>query len=407
MNITDRINKLADEGAERTISIRREIHRHPELCFNEYNTAKIVRDELESAGIPYEISPVETGTIALIDSGKPGKLLLLRADMDALPINEQTGLDFASEVPDVMHACGHDVHTANLLAVGRILNEMKNAWSGRIKLVFQPAEEHGGGGREMIKAGLFDEMPDACIAMHVAVDPEGTITIGSGSVSAFTDTLNVTIHGRSGHSSRPETGVDAIQIAALVITAIYQVVSKNIDPLDCATLNVGMISGGMAGNIIPDKVQFRVMARNATKSSRDTMFEHVAELARGIAESMGGSAELEYNPGYEAVVNDEKLSEWASDVIRSNSDKLFEGIGEKPKNYLVGGSLSALTGEDFGFYAEKAPSCFITVGTGESSPPHTEKFMVNEDYIKLMTRAMSLLAVEFMNDTSDNGSNRI
>ncbi len=400
MSYIEEIDRLSDMGEERTIEIRREIHRHPELAFTEYNTAKIIRDELDDIGIPYEISLPETGTVAVIDSGRPGKLLMLRADMDALPISEDTGLSFSSEVPNVMHACGHDVHSANLLAVGRILNTMKNEWTGRVKLVFQPAEEHGGGGREMIKSGLFDEMPDACIGMHVADDPEGEIFIAKGSSSAFTDSLRVTIHGRSVHSSRPQSGVDAVQIAALVITAIYQVVGKNIDPMDNSTLSVGRISGGTSGSVIADRAEFSVMTRNATKASRDAMFKKLADLIRGITESMGGKAELEYGSGYPAVINDDKLSEWMTGIISKNSAALYAGIGPRPDNYLEYGDTRYLIGEDFGFYSQIVPSCFINVGTGGSAPPHSRNFTVNESYIKLMTRLMSLAAVEFMNDCS-------
>ena len=164
----DRIQKLleaVDRWADYTIELRRRIHENPELSYQEFETSALVAGELARLGIPYVESPVKPGLIATIDSGKPGKLLLLRGDMDALPIQEETGLPFQSKKAGVMHACGHDIHTSNLLTVGAILNEMKEAWSGRIRLVFQPAEEHGGGGREMIKAGLFDEMPDCCLAV--------------------------------------------------------------------------------------------------------------------------------------------------------------------------------------------------------------------------------------------------
>lgn len=396
MEILDKIVRLADEGEAHTIELRRAIHRHPELAFHETETCRLVREELDALGIPYTASPVETGTIAEIDSGKPGKLLLLRADMDALPIQEQTGLPFASEVPNVMHACGHDVHTANLLAVGRVLNSMKEDWNGRVKLVFQPAEERGGGGREMIKKGLFDEIPDACLAMHTDVRPQGVISIGKGSVTAFSDGCEIIIHGKSTHSSKPETGIDAVQIAAAVVTALYQITAKNLSPMAASTLNVGMISGGMAGNIVADRVRLQVMMRNATKEARSAMFESIERLAKGIAQTMGGSADVNFREGYAAVYNDEVLSDFVYDVIKENAEGLYAGIGEIPENFLRTGNLLQLGAEDFGFYAQKAPSCFIRMATGAFASAHNECFRVDETYIKLMTRVMCLAAVEYL-----------
>lgn len=402
MKIIDKIIRLTDEGEEHTIEIRRAIHRKPELSFQEIQTAELVRKELDSMGIPYEISPVETGTIAVIDSGRPGKLLLLRADMDALPIPEKTGLPFASEIPNVMHACGHDVHTANLLAVASVLNQMKEDWCGRVKLIFQPAEERGGGGREMIKNGLFDEIPDACIAMHTDTGSQGVITVGKGSVTAFSDGCQIVIHGKSTHSSKPQTGVDAVQIAATVITALYQITAKNISPLAASTLNISLLSGGSASNIVPDRAEFRVMMRNADKESRRAMFESVERITKGIAETMGGSAELEFHEGYAAVENNDELVDFVNHLIVENSTALYHGICEVPEKYLETGNQLHLGAEDFGFYAQKAPSCFIQIGTGTYAPAHNEHFQVDEEYIKLFTRLMALTAVEFLKEEVDS-----
>ena len=396
MKVIDKIVRLSDEGEAHAIEIRRKIHEHPELAFQEKETCKLVRAELEAMGIPYAVSPVETGTIAEIDSGKTGKLLLLRADMDALPIQEMTDLPYASKVPNVMHACGHDVHTANLLAVARILNQMKEEWNGRVKLVFQPAEEKGGGGREMIKHGLFDEMPDACMAMHVDVSAPGTVTIGKGSISAFSDGCEIVIHGKTTHSSKPETGVDAVQIAAAVITALYQITAKNVSPKEASTLNVGRISGGLAGNIVADEVRLQVMMRNATKEARSAMFESVERISKGIAQAMGGTADTYFREGYASVYNDEALSDFVAGVVKEHANQLFAGYEETPNGFLRTGNLLTLGAEDFGFYAQKAPSCFMRMGTGIYASTHNEKFRVDEAYIKFMTRVMSLAAVEYL-----------
>ena len=397
MEVMDKIVRLSDEGEAHTIEVRRAIHMNPELAFHEFETSRLVRSELEAMGIPYEVSPVETGTIGMIDSGKPGKMLLLRADMDALPIQEETGLPYASKVPNVMHACGHDVHTANLLAVARVLNNMKEDWCGRVKLVFQPAEERGGGGREMIKHGLMDELPDACMAFHTHTCEQGIITIGKGSTSAFSDGCQVTIHGKSTHSSKPQTGVDAVQIAAAVITALYQITAKNISPMEASTLNVSMLHGGTASNIVSDKVEFRVMMRNATKEARKEMFESVERIVKGIAQTFGGSAETIFQEGYAAVINDEEMVDFVCDLINKNKDSLYQGLPSVPEKHLRTGNTLTLGAEDFGFYAQKAPSCFMQVGTGAFAPGHNNKFQVDESYIKLATRVMAMAAVEYLN----------
>lgn len=212
--------EISNELEQHTIAVRRQIHKNPELSFQEFKTAELVRKELERIGIPYRNSPVKPGIVAEIDSGRPGRLLMLRADMDALPIREMADVPFCSRNKGIMHACGHDVHTANLLAVGEILNKMKAYWNGRVKLVFQPAEEHGGGGRRMIEEGLLDELPDACMALHVTTDPRGRFYVGVGPLTAFSDRCEIVVHGKAAHSSEPQEGVDAVYIAASIIVAL-------------------------------------------------------------------------------------------------------------------------------------------------------------------------------------------
>ncbi len=397
MQISEQIRRLSDELEEHTLAIRHEIHSNPELSYHEFKTSELVRRELDRIGIPYENSPCKPGIIATIDSGKPGKFLLLRADMDALPIQENTGLPFASKVPDVMHACGHDIHTSNLLAVGEILYRTRDQWNGKVKLVFQPAEENGGGGREMIKAGLMDELPDACFALHVENGEQGKLLVGSRYLTAYSDAYSITVHGKAAHSSTPEEGVDAIYIASSIITALHGIISRNLSPMDRSTLNVGVIQGGTAPNIIADKAQMRVMMRNLTKESREAMMKKIESLSDGIARSMGGSCDLEFRAGYPAVYNDEAFTSFVADALRKNSDGIYEGLGDgQPENWLVTGEQPLLGAEDFGFYSQKAPSCLIWVGVGGDAPKHSPDFWVDERYIKLCTRAMAAVALEFL-----------
>ena len=270
----------------------------------EFRTSQKVQDELRRMGIPFVLSPVKPGVIATIDSGKPGKLLLLRADMDALPIQETTDLPYASQCDGVMHACGHDVHTTNLLAVCDILNRTKDQWKGRVRAVFQPAEENGGGGRELIKAGLMEEKPDACMGMHVGVWTPGIFSIGEGYVSAYSDAEYITVHGKAVHSSKPEKGGCSADRRFHRGGPLNTICSRNISPLAQSTLNVGTIHGGTAVNVVTDKVEIGAMLRNADPDSRENMFQKIEQISRGIAEGMGGSVDLRRHYGSIPYTND-------------------------------------------------------------------------------------------------------
>lgn len=396
----DRIQKLLeaiDRWADFTIKIRRQIHENPELSYKEFETSALIANELTRLGIPYVESPVKPGLIATIDSGKPGKLLVLRGDMDALPVQEETDLPFKSKNDGIMHACGHDVHTSNLLTVGGILNEMKEEWTGRVRLVFQPAEEHGGGGREMIKAGLFDEMPDCCLGVHVWPDKRGKITLGRGYRTAYSDGCTITVHGKAAHSSKPQEGVDAVLIAANIILALNTITSRNLDPKDAANLNVGTIKGGTAPNILADEAVMLCMMRNVNPDSREVMFQRVEEICKGTAKAMGGSCDTDFIRSYPSVYNNPEVADFLYDTFRKHKDALFQGLDEAPPDYLEEAPEQMLAAEDFGYYGQRVPSCFLFIGTGEYAPAHNQKFQVDEQYIKFCTRVMALAALEYMN----------
>lgn len=396
--ILERVLKLSDQYEADMINIRRAIHRNPELSFHEFETSALVCRELKGMGIPFVMSPTEPGIIATIDSGKPGSLLMLRADMDALPIKESSGLEFSSKNDSVMHACGHDIHTANLLTVGRILNNTKELWRGRARLVFQPGEESGGGGRRMIETGLFDELPDACLGLHVFPWIQGRLVIGSGYLTAFSDGFTILVKGKAAHSSEPQQGVDAVNIAAAVITALNQVTARNLSPMSGSTLNVGLISGGSAPNVIADQVEMRGMIRNIRPEDREVMMRRITEISEGTAQTMGGACQCSFRTGYPSVLNDPALTKFVTETIDRDKDALYSGIGERPEHYLWGGNQAKLIAEDFGFYSQKVPSCFIQVGTGEFAPAHSPQFRVDEKYIKLCTRVMVCTAMEFLAD---------
>lgn len=398
MNIMQKIIELSNELAADTIEIRRKIHQNPEISFQEFATSALIMAELDKNNITYEQSPVKPGIVAVIDSGKPGKLLMLRADMDALPIQEQTELPFKSQNDNVMHACGHDVHVANLLAVGRILNMTKDCWSGRVKLVFQPGEERGGGGRLMLEQGLMAQLPDACLGLHVLPIERGRFIIGTGNLSAYSDSCRIVVHGRATHSSAPQNGVDAINIAAAIIVNLNTILAKNLNPMECSTLNIGTISGGLAANIVPDFAEMRCMMRNISPEARETMKNRILSIATGTATALGGSCEVEFNDGYPAVFNDYELTAFVVDTLCEHAHDLYKDIGPQPlaADFIKTGNQVALIAEDFGFYSQQVPSCFVQVGTGYYAAAHNQLFDVDEEYIKLCTRSMALMAIKYL-----------
>lgn len=248
----------------------------------------------------------------------------------------------------------------------------------------------------MIRHGLMDEVPDACMGMHTWTQPVGQLEIGYKNVTAYSDGCKITIHGKSTHSSKPETGVDAIQIAAAVVTALYQIPAKNISPFGRSTLNVGKISGGQAPNIVADQAELIVMMRNDTKEARDVMFQSIERITSGIASALGGHADFDFIEGYCSVYNDEILTDFVIKTIQTNRELIYEGFDTVPETYLHTGDKFSMGAEDFGFFSEKAPSCFIRVATGDFAPAHNELFQVDESYIKLMTRIMCLAAVNYL-----------
>ncbi len=399
MNYNEEIAMIADNNAELIIAIREQIHTYPELSFREYKTSELVRQELNRIGIKYENSPIENGIVAEIDSGKPGKLLMLRADMDALPIQEQVAIDYKSKCDNVMHACGHDIHTANLIAVGQILNEMKEHWKGKVKLVFQPAEENGGGGRKMIEAGLMKEVPNACLAIHVLNKKVGHIVAGSKYLTSYSDRFHVTFRGEAAHSSMPEKGVDAIGIAVAAISSLNNIVSKNLNPLDCSALNIGQIAGGTAPNIIASEATIDMMMRNKSKVSREIMAERITKICRETASMLGGSCEIERTYGYDAVYNDEELTDFIVTAVKSIHGLIYKKMDfseEEVEDHIKTGNQFDLKSEDFGFYSQKAPSALLWVGLGQGPDLHKPNFFIDSKNIVFVTKLMSLVAFEYL-----------
>ena len=249
----------------------------------------------------------------------------------------------------------------------------------------------------MIKAGLMEEKPDACFALHVKNGASVLIYLKQKYLSSYSDGYTLTIHGRAAHSSMPEEGVDAIYIASAVVSALHGIASRNLSPMAQATLNVGTIHGGSAPNIIADQAVLGVMMRNVSRESRDVMRHQIETLAKGITESMGGTCDIAFRAGYPAVYNDVEFTKTVEQAFRSNADRLYENMGDgRPDGWLVTDLDPMLGAEDFGFFAQEAPSCMIFVGTGGDAPMHNPGFQVDERYIKLCTRSMAFVAAEYL-----------
>lgn len=337
-------------------TLRRDIHAHPELCFQEQRTSDLVAKSLESWGIEVHRGLGTTGLVGVIRNGDSGRTIGLRADMDALPIHEATGLSYASTIDGKMHACGHDGHTATLLAAAKYLAQHK-PFSGTVHLIFQPAEEGMGGALEMMKDGLFERFPcDAVFALHnMPGFPVGSFGFLPGPFMASSDTVTIRVHGRGGHGAVPHKAVDPVVVCASMVLALQTVVARNVDPLDMAIVTVGAIQAGQAPNVIPDKAEMRLSVRALKAEVRDLLQTRITALAHAQAESFGARAEVDYHRRYPVLVNHSGQTELARSVAR-------DWFGE---DALIP-DMKPLTGsEDFAFLLEACPGCYLIIGNGD------------------------------------------
>ena len=356
------------------VDIRRRLHRIPERGFAEVKTQQVIMETLDALGIPYTTE--RTWVVGVIEGALPGQVVALRADMDALPLEEPEGLPFRSEHPGMMHACGHDAHMTMVLGAAKVLMGMRDRLPGTVKLLFQPAEETDGGAEPMVQRGVMENPHvDRVYGLHVQPYlPVGVIETRAGTLNASTDDVELTIHGRSSHGAYPESGADAIVCAAQVITSLQTLVSRNVSPLASAVLSLGMISGGTAGNIICDRVSLRGTLRTANGEIRAMMKRRIAEVASGVAAAMGCTAEVCITSGYAALVNDEAE---AGRVMRVGARLLGE------KN-VVRKAAPSMGGEDFSFFCERVPGALFHLGCvkKEDMPApllHSRDFHLDED----------------------------
>ena len=367
------LRALVDAQEDWIVNMRRRLHRIPERGFDLYKTQKVVMDALEEIGVPYTTE--RTWVIGLIEGALPGGVVALRADMDALPIDEPEGCAFRSEHPGMMHACGHDAHTAMVLGAAKVLMGLRDKLHGTVKLLFQPAEETDGGAEPMVEAGAMENPHvERVYGLHVMPRlPVGTVETRAGTLNASTDTVKVTVLGKAGHGAYPESSVDAIVCAAQMVTALQTLVSRNMSPLESAVLTFGMIGGGTAQNIICDRVELQGTLRTANSDIRAMMTRRIHEVCEGVASAMGCQAQVEVISGYAALVNDENE---AARVTRVGA-RLFGA------EHMIQKREPSMGGEDFSFFSDCAPGAFFHIGCSpvdkqDPAPLHSRDFDLDE-----------------------------
>jgi amidohydrolase len=376
------------------IEIRRDLHQHPELGLEEHRTASRVQERLDELGIEHVDGLAGTGVLGLIRGPAEGPVVALRADLDALPLEDAKDAPYRSREPGKMHACGHDVHTAILLGAARILAERAGELAGTVKLIFQPAEETVGGAKLLIDEGVLEDPPvGAIFGLHV--DPGldvGTFGLRYGQRNASSDNLRLIIHGRSGHGAYPAGGVDAIVIAAQVVTALQSVVSRNVDARHSAVVSFGTIRGGTQGNILAHEVELVGTARSLDQTTRELVLRRIRETAEGIAESMGGRAEVEIEPSYDPLINDDAMVE----VVRESATAL---VGSDKVKVIPRANMGV---EDFAYYVSRIPGAFFSLGVrneekGLIHPVHNVNFDVDENSLAFGAAAQVLNALSVLN----------
>lgn len=358
-----------------------ELHMHPELSYEEYETTERIKRELAAAGIEILQIPLKTGVAAIVRGAKPGKTYGLRCDIDALPIAEETDLPYKSKTPGKMHACGHDFHTAAVFGAALLLQERKEELQGNVKILFQPAEESSHGAETVLETGVFSDVT-AIFGLHTAAYlPVGTLGIRTGSVMAAVDRFELNITGTGCHGGHPDEGVDTILVAASVIQAFQSIVGRNLNPFHTGVVSVTRINGGNTWNVIPDKVELEGTVRSMEKDDRIFIERRMREIAEHTAAAYGANAELLWYPGPPATVNEKAWSAFAQKVAEESG---FEVVPQR----------NSTGGEDFAFYLEKIPGCFINVGTGVGYPNHHPKFYADEAALTPAAEYLEKLLVE-------------
>jgi amidohydrolase len=389
MMVFKKIKDLSALYHNDVVDVRRHLHMNPELSFEEFQTSEFIQQKLSEYGIDFRAGYVKTGIVAIIEgSNSAGKCIALRADIDALPIQETNTVDYRSKNKGVMHACGHDFHTASLLGVAKILNETKKDWSGTVKLIFQPGEETlPGGASLMIKEGVLKN-PDVDLILGQHVSPEllsGTVGIREGLFMASADELYLTVNGIGGHAAIPQNNINPLKIAAQIISALYD----KFDPISNTIMSLGSIEGGTLGNIVPETVKLKGTFRAMDEKWRKEAHQEMRTICDTIAQKHGGSCKLEIKIGYPFLKNDNVLTAFCK-----KEAKLILGadsVIDIPKR---------MTAEDFAFYSHHVPACFYRIGVGFEGEPqrklHNSSFDVQEKSFLTSVELMAALTISLL-----------
>jgi len=387
--------KEASKIEQEIIETRREIHQKPELAYKEKATAKLVTEKLKTLGLQVRKGIGGTGVMAVLQGSRDGKVVALRADMDALPIEELADVDFKSRVKGVMHACGHDTHVAMLLGAARLLVNSKDELRGTVKFLFQPAEENGGkgGAKPMIQAGVMgNPKVDYVFGLHIDNDLDsGALGFRGGPIMASPDTFEIKVIGRGGHGAYPHETVDPVYVAAQVIIALQGVSGRMIDPIQPIVITIGSIHSGTKENIIPDQAILQGTLRTLDEKTRKLAKAKIAEVAKGVSKAFGARAEIDFEKdAYPVTVNDVRVTEQAMKIIR-----MIPRTKVSIREPIMGG-------EDFSRFLQEAPGTFYFLGNhnpakGCVHPNHSPRFKVDEDVLKVGAASLAMLAMEFTN----------
>jgi amidohydrolase len=384
-----------DELVPDLIAMRRDLHEHPELAFEEVRTSGIVAQRLRSLGLEMQTGVAKTGVVGLLrgDASKPGaKTIAIRADIDALPVHELNEIDYRSQVDGKMHACGHDGHTSIALAVADILSKRRAELNGNVKFIFQPAEEKIGGAEPMVKEGALEGV-DGIIGLHlISVFPMGRVGVRAGSVFASADRFVLTVRGKGGHAAMPDGAVDPIVISAQIITALQTLISRETSPFSPAVITIGTINAGTAFNIIPETAVLQGTMRAFSNEHRTKLLRRIQELTSGIASAMGGSCEVQTFDGCPPCTNDPAMTEL---VHKAAVESVGEQAVDSSEDVMTTGS------DDMAFFLNAVPGCYFIVGAhneekGAAYPHHHPRFNIDEDALPIGVEVLTRAALEFL-----------
>ena len=391
----DPLKSEIDERVPDLVAMRRDLHEHPELAFEEVRTSGIVAQRLRSLGLEVQTGVAKTGVVGLLHGGASGaeaKTIAIRADMDALPIHELNSVDYRSQTDGKMHACGHDGHTSILLTVADVLSKRRAELTGNVKFIFQPAEEQIGGAEPMVKEGALNGA-DGIIGLHlISNHPLGMVGVRAGTVFASADRFVLTVHGKGGHAAMPNGAVDPIVASAYIITALQTLISREVSPFSPAVITIGTIHAGTAFNIIPETAVLQGTMRAYSVEDREKLLRRISEVASGVATSLGATCDIERFDGCPPCTNDPAMTE----LVRKAA---VATVGEKnvdtSENVLTAGS------DDMGVFLNTVPGCYFIVGSGNRTketdyPHHHPRFNVDEDALPTAVEVLTRAALDFI-----------